>query len=88
MRINYNGWANRDTWLTNLNIMNTSEIYTSILESFNRKCAWQKIKPENKGRRALVLLFTIKQFKNLFIDDIDFDKVDYYEILEALEESN
>ena len=29
MRINYNGWANRDTWLTNLNIMNTSEIYTS-----------------------------------------------------------
>ena len=58
-KINYNGWSNRDTWLTNLNIMNTSEIYTSILESFNRKCAWQKIEPENKGRRALVLLFTI-----------------------------
>ena len=85
-KINYNGWANRDTWLTNLNIMNTIELYTPILESFNRKCTWQKIEPENKGRRALILLFTIKQFKNLFIDKIDFDKVDYYEILEALEE--
>ena len=85
-KINYNGWANRDTWLTNLNIMNTSELYTPILESFNRKCTWQKIEPENKGQRALILLFTIKQFKNLFIDKIDFDKVDYYEILEALEE--
>jgi hypothetical protein len=88
MRINYNGWANYDTWLTNLNIMNTSEIYTSIVDAFNRKCAWQEIRPEDKGRRALILLFTIKQFKYLFIDDIDFDKVDYYEILEALEESN
>tara|TARA_R100000951_G_scaffold115928_1_gene125730 strand:- start:156 stop:416 length:261 start_codon:yes stop_codon:yes gene_type:complete len=86
MKINYNGWANRDTWLTNLNIMNTSELYTPILESFNRKCTWQEIEPENKERRALILLFTIKQFKNLFIDKIDFDKVDYYEILEALEE--
>ena len=86
MKINYNGWANRDTWLTNLNIMNTSEIYSSIVDAFKRKCAWQEIEPENKGRRALILLFTIKQFKNLFIDDIDFDKVDYYEILEALEE--
>jgi len=87
-KINYNGWANIHTWRCNLNIMNTSEIYTPLLESFNRKCAWQKMEPENKGRRALILLFTIKQFKNLFIDDIDFDKVDYYEILEALEESN
>ena len=88
MKINYNGWSNRDTWLTNLNIMNTSEIYTPILESFNRKCAWQEIKPEDKGRRALILLFTIKQHKDLFNDKIDFEKVDYYEILEALEESN
>jgi len=85
-KINYNGWANRDTWLTNLNIMNTSEIYTAVVDAFKRKCAWQEIEPENKGRRALILLFTIKQFKDLFIDDIDFDKVDYYEILEALEE--
>jgi len=85
-KINYNGWANRDTWLTNLNIMNTSEIYTTVVDAFKRKCAWQEIEPENKGRRALILLFTIKQFKDLFIDDIDFDKVDYYEILEALEE--
>ena len=86
MKINYNGWANRDTWLTNLNIMNTSELYTPILESFNRKCAWQEIEPEDKGRRALILLFTIKQHKELFNDKIDFEKVDYYEILEALEE--
>lgn len=85
-KINYNGWSNIDTWKCNLNIMNTSELYAPILESFNRKCAWQEIEPENKERRALILLFTIKQFKNLFIDDIDFDKVDYYEILEALEE--
>jgi len=85
-KINYNGWANRDTWLTNLNIMNTSEIYTAVVDAFKKKCAWQEIEPENKGRRALILLFTIKQFKDLFIDDIDFDKVDYYEILEALEE--
>ena len=28
-KINYNGWANIDTWRCNLNIMNTSEIYTS-----------------------------------------------------------
>ena len=88
MKINYNGWANRDTWLTNLNIMNTSEIYNSIVDSFNRKCAWQEIKPEDKGRRALILLFTIEQHKDLFKDEIDFDKVHYYEILEALEESN
>jgi hypothetical protein len=88
MRINYNGWSNRDTWLTNLNIMNTSEIFTSIVDAFKRKCAWQEIEPENKGRRALILRFTIKQYKDLFIDDIDFEKVDYYEILEALEESN
>ena len=88
MRINYNGWANRDTWLTNLNIMNTSEIYTSIVDAFKKKCAWQEVRPEDKGRRALILLFTIKQYKDLFIDKIDFEKVDYYEILEALEESN
>tara|TARA_R100001440_G_scaffold27331_1_gene44856 strand:+ start:205 stop:471 length:267 start_codon:yes stop_codon:yes gene_type:complete len=88
MKINYNGWANYDTWLTILNIMNTSEIYTPILESFNRRCAWQEIEPENKGRRALILRFTIKDFKNLFHDIIDFERVDYYEILEALEESN
>ena len=87
MRINYNGWANRDTWLTNLNIMNTSEIFTSVVDAFNRRCAWQEIEPENKGRRALILRFTIKDFEDLFIDDIDFEKVDYYEILEALEES-
>jgi len=85
-KINYNGWANRDTWLTNLNIMNTSEIYTAVVDAFKKKCAWQEIEPQNKGRRALILLFTIKQFKDLFIDEIDFDKVDYYEILEALEE--
>ena len=64
----------------NFNIMNTSEIYTSILESFNRKCAWQKIEPENKGRRALILRLTIKSYKDLFIDKINFSKVDYYEI--------
>ena len=86
MRINYNGWSNRDTWLTNLNIMNTSEIYTSIVDAFKKKCAWQEVRPEDKGRRALILLFTIKQYKDLFIDKIDFEKVDYYEILEALEE--
>ena len=85
-KINYNGWANIDTWRCNLNIMNTSEIYTSILESFNRKCAWQEIEPENKGRRALILRLTIKSYKDLFIDKINFSKVDYYEILEALEE--
>ena len=88
MRINYNGWANRDTWLTNLNIMNTSEIFTSVVDAFNRRCAWQEIEPENKGSRSLILRFTIKDFEDLFIDDIDFEKVDYYEILEALEESN
>ena len=88
MRINYNGWSNRDTWLTNLNIMNTSEIFTSVVNAFKRKCAWQEIEPENKGRRALILRFTIKQYKDLFNDKIDFEKVDYYEILEALEESN
>ena len=88
MKINYNGWANRDTWLTNLNIMNTSEIFTSVVDAFKKKCAWQEIEPQNKGRRALILHFTIKQYKDLFIDNIDFEKVDYYEILEALEESN
>ena len=86
MRINYNGWANRDTWLTNLNIMNFSEIYSSIMDSFKRKCAWQEIKPEDKGRRALILRLTIKSYKDLFIDKINFSKVDYHEILEALEE--
>ena len=85
MKINYNGWANYDTWLTYLNIMNFSEIYSSIIDSFTRKCAWQEIKPEDKGRRALILLFTIKQHKDLFVDIINFDRVDYYEILEALE---
>jgi hypothetical protein len=36
-KINYNGWANRDTWLTNLNIMNTSEIYTAVLDVIQKK---------------------------------------------------
>lgn len=85
-KINYNGWSNIDTWKCNLNIMNTSELYALILVSFNLKCAWQEIEPENKGRRALILRLTIKSYKNLFIDKINFSKVDYYEILEALEE--
>ena len=85
-KINYKGRANQDTYFCELNLMNTSEIYFKVLNKFKNVCTWKKLTPEDKGYKAFILRCIIKDLKELFVDTINFDKVDYYEILESIEE--
>lgn len=85
-KINYKGRANQDTYFCEVNLMNTSEIYFKVLNKFKSVCTWKKLSPEDKGYKAFILRCIIKDLKELFVDTINFDKVDYYEILESIEE--
>ena len=85
-KINYKGRANQDTYFCELNLMNTSEVYFKVLNKFKNVCTWKKLTPEDKEHKVFILRCIIKDLKELFVDTINFDKVDYYEILESIEE--
>ena len=85
-KINYKGRANQDTYFCELNLMNTSEIYFKVLNKFKSVCTWKKLTPADKEHKVFILRCIIKDLKELFVDTINFDKVDYYEILESIEE--
>ena len=85
-KINYKGRANQDTYYCELNLMNTSEVYFKVLNKFKSVCTWKKLSPADKEYKVFILRCIIKDLKELFVDTINFDKVDYYEILESIEE--
>ena len=74
--IKYNGWTNRDTWLTTLWLNNDERNYRMIKEHFNLLV----------GAGRIMLQSTFESGIWNFGDKINFSKVNYSEVLEVIKE--
>jgi len=82
--MSYNGYKNFDTWKVCLNIDNIEPVYRSIRETFNKRVDWHK--PESLGRLAFITMILVREHGPSFVDQIQWDNVNWEEVAEVLTE--